>query len=145
MIKATVDQPELRKLLKNLEQLTPKMQKGILNLATKAGAKVIEESARDKAPKRSGRLAKAIYTKRKSQRKKKREGDNPKDAVYEVGIRLDQKGAWYATMVEFGTRHSAPRPYMRPAFEGTGDTALNGMKSYLRKRVENAIKKGLIK
>ena len=144
MISATIDKREMAKLLKNLEQLTPKMQKGILNLAVKAGAKPLQEQAKANTPKRTGALAKSIIIKKKSVRQKKRDGDKPMDAVYSVGIKLDGK-AFYATMVEFGTRHSSPKPYMRPAFENTGDSALNGMKSYLRRRVENAIKKGLIK
>lgn len=144
MADVTIDQKELKKLFKNLQQLTPKMQRGILNLATKAGAKTIEDSAKQNAPKRTGRLAKAIHTRRKSVRKKKRDGDNPKDAVYEVGVKLDGT-AWYATMIEFGTVKQPAQPYMRPTFENTGDTALNGMKSYLKRRVERAIKQGLIR
>lgn len=144
MIETKIDQQELRKLLKNLKQLTPKMQKGILNLATKAGARTIEASAKINAPKASGNLSKAIGTRKKTIRKKKRDGQNPKDAVYEVGIKLDAT-AWYATMVEFGTRKQPAQPYMRPTFNNTGDTALTGMKSYLKRRVERAIKQGLIK
>lgn len=144
MADVTIDQKELKKLFKNLQQLTPKMQKGILNLATKAGAKTIEDSAKQNAPKNTGRLAKAIHTRKKSARKKKRDGDNPKDAVYEVGVKLDGT-AWYATMIEFGTKKQPAQPYMRPTFENTGDSALNGMKSYLKRRVERAIKQGLIR
>ena len=146
MVSANIDIMEVNKLLKNLKQLEPKMQKGILTLAVKAGAKTIEEQAKIYVPKRGGKntLENAIITKKKSVRQKKRDGDKSTDAVYTVGINIDGK-AFYASMVEFGTRHSQAEPFMRPAFENGADMALNGAKSYLKRRVEQAIRKGLIK
>ena len=142
-----INKNELNKILKNLKQLTPKMQKGILNLAVKAGAKDVQEAAKRYVPVRSGRLRDSIKIKKKSIREKKKDGDYSASTVYKVAIQnwSSTGGVWYASTVEFGAKHFAPVPFMTPAFELNGNGALNAMKAYIKRRFEAAVKKGLIR
>jgi HK97 gp10 family phage protein len=46
---------------------------------------------------------------------------------------------FYAHLVEFGTAHSSPQPFMRPAFEQTKGKALDIIKSELGGEIDKAV------
>ena len=140
-----INEQELKKLLKNLENLPAKMQKGILNLAVKAGSKDIQQAAISYAPSATGQLRKSIVVKKKRQKDKVKDGQDKTSTVYTVGIKLDGKAWRYAHFVEFGTKRMAADPFMVPAYELNGNGALNAMKAYIKRQLEKAIKKGLIR
>ncbi len=142
MTESSINQKELNDLLFNLKTLEPKLQKSILNLAVKASAKDIQRSAKSIVPVGSGRLRDSIVVKKKTIREKRKDGQGKHTTVYKVGIKLDGK-AWYAAMVEFGSKHAQPNPYMTPAFETNGRAAIDSMKAYIKLRFDRYMKKGL--
>jgi len=74
-----------------------------MDIATKLGAETIERAAKERVPVASGTLRDAIHTDRK------------KVAEYEV--RAGNTEAFYGHMVEHGTSHSPPHPFLVPALE----------------------------
>ncbi len=47
--------------------------------------------------------------------------------------------AFYAMFPEFGTRHQAAKPFIRPAFEGNGQKALDAFVDVLREKFKEAV------
>ena len=80
-------------------------------------AEMLRDAAVAKAPKRSGKLRESAYVRTsKSSTYTKRPGHR-KEAPIDEGMALVGFAAFYALMVEKGTRYAAARPYIRPAFD----------------------------
>lgn len=97
--------------------------KNVLRNAARAGAKIAEEDARQRAPKDTGALKQSITIKLLETRYRDQAllAGNSKEYYY-IGAksgkgRDDPNGAWYAHFVERGTDRMAARPYLRPAVE----------------------------
>jgi len=60
---------------------------------------------------------------------------NPRAKTY--GRNERNVNAYYAGFVEFGTAHSAPQPFMRPAFDATKLTVLSIIAREVEKEVNN--------
>jgi HK97 gp10 family phage protein len=72
----------------------------------RAVANEVRKRARQKAPKRTGRLRRSIRV--------ERERDiHTKEIEFRVG--WDKSIAWYGAMVELGTERTRARPHLRPA------------------------------
>jgi HK97 gp10 family phage protein len=56
----------------------------------------------------------------------------------EVFVGLTGHAIRYAHLMEFGTAHSSPRPFMRPALDSEGDTFLSLMRGALTKQLDRA-------
>ncbi|WGS46803.1 HK97 gp10 family phage protein [Burkholderia sp. JSH-S8] len=89
-----------------------------LRRATVAGAKVIRDEARARAPKRSGKLRRNIVSAALRQK------DAPGLATAGVRVRTKGKGdspnnAFYWRFVELGAQHMKAEPFMRPAFDAS--------------------------
>lgn len=76
-----------------------------VSAGTKAGAEIIEAKAKDRVPVRSGRLREAIHTEFK--------GDGDWSVV------AGNRDVFYGNMVEHGTTHSPPHPFLVPALEAS--------------------------
>lgn len=75
-----------------------------LRTAVHAGALVIENEAKERAPVRTGTLRRSINT--------QVQDFSPTRIVARIGPNTE-----YAAFLEFGTRRMAARPYMRPALD----------------------------
>ena len=136
MIKVKVNEVKLQQLIKNMKQLTPKLQKSVFTSAVRAGAKTIQKDAIDYAPLETGTLRDSI----KIQKLKVKE--TPKESVgFKVGI--DTGICWYGNIVEFGSSKMAADPFMTPAYENNGRSAIDEMKKYLKMRTDKEIKKAV--
>lgn len=142
----------LRELDEALKRLPLEIQRKVLARAVLAGAGVIRDEARRLCPKNTGALAKSIVAKRKRQA--------GASVVYQVGPRK-----FYGHMVEFGTapheikmqklgkmlklgrwrniyaasvEHpgTAPRPFLRPAFDTSIDKATERFRMVLARAIE---------
>lgn len=130
----TVKVEGLEKALKQIEALPDKLKKKTLLPAIRKGARLIVTAARQNAPRgnrrfrysggikiahKPGNLARSIgiITTRAT-----RKSANPSLIV---GPRAGKKGGkndgYYGGWVELGNKHSAPRPYMRRAYESEKD------------------------
>lgn len=116
------------------EEMAVKIARG----ATGAAANLVKKSAQQKAPKRTGNLAKNIITKRlgKSQssltsehivtvRRKRTKGQK----------KSGEQSAYYGQFVEFGSIHNVPNPFLRPAFDENVQRAIETMKSVISDRI----------
>jgi HK97 gp10 family phage protein len=92
-----------------------------LGQALAKGAVPFRESAQARAPRGlTGKLAAAIAIARD-----RKPYFSKMDARYVVFVKYKgEDAAPYWRYVEFGTAHSAPQPYMRPAFETQKENAL---------------------
>ena len=93
----------------------------LLEAAALAGGKVVEEQARDNAPREKGTLAKSITTGVVDK------GQN----MVEVGIGPGKKG-WYGRFSEHGTSREPARPWLFPAYEQKKEEAENAIAEVIR-------------
>ncbi len=151
MAKTTVRVDGLRQLGEAMRALGEDMSRKVAVAATGAGARVIRDLAKQKAPVAAedyvvegqpverGNLPKQIVSKQvpKSQRQLTSE--------HVVAVRGKRKHG-YASRIgalqEFGTVKQAPQPFMRPAFDEGKDKALQAITDRLRARIAKAQKEG---
>ena len=121
-------------LLKKLKTLPEKVQKKVLSGAVRASAKPIVDEARRLVPVRTGNLKKSIgVTKARTKGTTMRFYVSPRK-----GGKYD---GWYGHFVELGTRHNAPHPFLRPAYEAKASEAIHAFKEYLEKRIDKELAK----
>jgi HK97 gp10 family phage protein len=128
----------LQALGAKLQELSEEMSTKIARGATAAAAGVVKKSAQQKAPKRTGNLAKNIITKRlgKSQ--------TTLTSEHIVTVRrkrtkaqkaAGEESAYYGKFVEFGSIHNTPHPYLRPAFDENVSQAIDTMKTVIADKI----------
>lgn len=130
---------ELREAL--LRKIPTEMRGKVLQQALTAGAKVIADDAKARAPARSGVLKRAIWSFRNRQ--------NSNGVYEERAIRprsgkkfqKSKRDAFYWRFVEFGTRFMAAQPFMRPAFESRKEAALKAIMQRLAVAIDKAARK----
>ena len=144
-----INDRELQKLIKNIRKLPEKLNKSIVSLGTKAAAKTVQKAAQsnvvgdigghsDYYSHDMGDLEDAIVVKKTSKRSTKRN-----TVMYKIAIKLDGS-ADFANYVEFGSKMHSPQPFMTPAYENNGNQAIEAMKAYMKRRFDQAVKKGLV-
>jgi HK97 gp10 family phage protein len=116
---------EMERLLK---ELGPAVASRVGDLALKAGAAPIVEEAKRLVPVRSGKLRDSIT----AEVERKRNGDSERLVL--IGFKRPTSAI--AHLVEFGTVHSAARPFMRPALDAKAEEALNEMGRVLGEGIE---------
>jgi HK97 gp10 family phage protein len=124
---------ELEKVLRSMDAKTSRK---FAIKAMRAGAKPIVAAARANAPVNSGRLRRAISVKAKP----KSEG-----VGIEIGVKRgkesnDPKGAWYAHLVEFGTKFMPAHPFLTPAVDSERANFLKEMGVSLWKQIKREFK-----
>lgn len=135
----------LAELERKLKELGPKISKNALRAATNAGAEVVRKAAIARAPIKSGTLKKQIY------KKQIRELSNEHQQTFFVGVlsrRKKTKGknpgviksAFYWRFIEFGTVKMPARPFLRPAFDSTKQSAISAIKSKLKSYLDKVAK-----
>ncbi len=155
MAKTTIKIDGLRDLGEAMRGLSADVNKKIAFAGVLAGANVIKKKAIAKAPKsekphfvrllasdrganadavlvQPGNLKKNIVNKRQK---------SPLTAEYIVTVRGKKKDGYaarYGRLVEFGTVHHAPEPFLRPAFDTGKEEAVQAIASRLDARVKKA-------
>lgn len=130
---------DLAAALKALPPELASVRGGPLARALRKSANVIRDDARQRAPKKTGRLAKNIVTKRDP-----RPGNVTERQVVMVrrGRRKDDaKGAYYFHHVEFGTVKQEAQPFLRPAFDGQARYAVEVFVDEFAKEIGKAAAK----
>lgn len=141
----------LKELQASLKQLPDNIARNVLRGAVGAGAAVIRKEAQAKAPVYTGDVSKGHpppgTLKRSVVQKQIRELSSLFKQVFYVTVRMGKKyakqgkggnlsqNAYYASWVEWGTSKMAARPFMRPAFEGKKEAAVQAIKDYLTQRI----------
>lgn len=129
----------LRDLGERMKGLSEDMNNRIARAATAAGAVVIRDAAKQKAPVRTGNLRKNIIVKRLPK------GESPLTSEHIVTVRqgkLTKKqrdaglvDAFYGRFVEYGTAKSPAQPFLRPAYDQNKEKATQAIKDRISKRL----------
>ena len=125
---------ELKETLRTLPDATAK---NILRRVGKARLQPIVDQANILAPRIKGKLAKSIVvaTKlNKSQRSKHRKYNDS-----DVEIFAGAGSVLYSHMVEFGSIHNKPKPFIRPAWDSGKDKLLEGIRDDLWREIEKTL------
>ena len=112
-----------QELLKLLERLDEKVQKQVVKIATREGAEVVRDAAKQLCPVRTGSLQRAIKIRAKRKRGSRgrlSRGDIGHSVVIGEGTFITRKKlvtgkVFYGGFVEFGTKHNPAHPFLRPA------------------------------
>lgn len=133
---------EIKRNLKKLAQLT---NRDVVHDALMAGAEMVAEEARRLVPVDTGNLRDSIGTSTETKgmnfaRVQVKMGDH----IVFVGP-LQGKGlphdGFYGHMIEFGTMHVPPQPFMQPAFEAMGEKATYVALEYITDEFDRLMKR----
>ncbi|MBU9420064.1 HK97 gp10 family phage protein [Burkholderia multivorans] len=109
-----------------------------LRRATVAGANVIRDEARARAPKKTGKLKRNIVTAALKQK------DSP--GIATAGVRVRTKGkadspnnAFYWRFVELGTQFMKAKPFMRPAFDASIAQAEGAIRTEIARAIDQVV------
>jgi HK97 gp10 family phage protein len=158
----------LREIHAALQDLSKATARSVVKRVLLKRAQPIVEAARARAPVRTGRLrdsiiaqarggnaGKAAFAKamrggasRAEAGRAAREANRVAGSIVEVVIG-PHDGAFYASLVEFGTQHSSPKPFLRPAWDagkmqvldGVGDDMWTEIKKTLARQAKRLAKK----
>jgi len=123
-----------------LKELGKDLEKKVAKSAVRQGANVIAKEARLNAPVgNSGNLRRSIRVVARS----RRVGDAVVSVVTRSGKKWQSRGmnAWYAGLVEFGTKNRAATPFIRPALDSKSAEAVKAMSLMIQKRISKLAKK----
>ncbi len=152
----------LDEVLATMLALPDSITKNVAPFAMRKGANVVAKEARSRAPVRTGNLRDRIAV-----RKRKRK---PRDVAVAYSVCIlggasakyantrsnrrkglvgqsyqKQDTAYYWRFLEFGTEKLAARPFLRPAFEFSGQAALNAITEGFRTGLARAVTKAMKK
>lgn len=144
----------LKELQAAMKELPANIARNVLRGAVNAGASVIRQEAKARAPQFQGKPVKGQpppgTLKRALYQKQIREKSSAVLQTFFVGVRHGRSAkqtakatidAWYAHFVEFGTSKMSARPFMRPAFEAKKVAAVSAIKDYLQQRIPAEVEK----
>jgi HK97 gp10 family phage protein len=89
-----------------------------IDAGLQVGAKIIAQAARERVPRNTGALHDAIH--------------EEKTADGEWAVIAGDTEAFYGHLVEFGTSHTAARPFLTPALEESQGEVLKALNAALR-------------
>jgi HK97 gp10 family phage protein len=123
-------------LVARIEALPDKVANNVMSGALYAGARRIRDEARRRAPildlakwhgpREPGVLRQNIVARRSRSR-------SQHEIFAKVGITRD---AFYGHFIEYGTRHAAAYPFMRPAVDTSQGSAAQAVVDYARERLD---------
>jgi HK97 gp10 family phage protein len=136
MSKITVKVTGLREIETALKNLPKATSKNVVRRVMKARAQPMAETARRMAPVDDGDLQKSITvgTKLSRAQRSKHRKRTPGTVEMFVGAGPNPQ----AHLQEFGTQHSPPQPFMRPAWDTGKEAFLDGIKADLWAEIEKA-------
>jgi HK97 gp10 family phage protein len=150
----TVHIDGLKELDRALQQLPDRIASNGLRASVYAGAKVVRDEAKLRAPKAAKSLGPDQpppgTLKRSVIMKQIRELSGQDRQTFFVTVRHGKKhrkqgkkgnlsqDAWYWRFIEFGTRKMAARPFLRPALDSKRVEAAMAMKKRLQERIAKA-------
>jgi HK97 gp10 family phage protein len=128
----------LADLQSDFQKLAKAQSAKALRRATVAGAKVIRDEARARAPKKSGKLRRNIVSAALRQK------DAPGLATAGVRVRSNGKAdspnnAFYWRFVELGTQFMKATPFMRPAFDASIAQAEGAIRTEISRAIDEVV------
>lgn len=119
-----------------LDEMPTATARNVLRRALSNAAKPVEATAKAHAPVNQGVLKADITTATQLTKRQRRKQPRHKATTVYVGV--GGKRASVSHLPEYGTSHSAPQPYMRPAFDANAGRVIEAFKIELRSEIEKA-------
>lgn len=120
-----------------LQELPKATATNVVKRALINAAEPILSSAETSAPVRSGRLKASLMVGTKLSRRQK--SQHKKESKVEVFVGAGPLPQ--AHLEEFGSVNNAPHPFLRPAWDGNKQAALDGIKDEIAMQIEKARKR----
>lgn len=123
----------LKHAQEQFHSLSDKMQRKVLRDTMRNAGRIVVKDARRRAPRgKTGELKKSIAIK-----------VSVKKAISTIliGIKRSSRARFYAHLVEFGTVHSPPKPFMRPAFDSGKRSIVESVAKGLNKTIARVASK----
>lgn len=122
-------------VLSDVSQALRKLEKGVLEKVLRSGARagalVFYNEMRLKVPFATGRLYDSIYHWHDDKK------SSAKRQTYATGPNKARAPHWH--WVEFGNRHQAAKPFVRPAYTGKQGAALAAMNARMTERMKELL------
>lgn len=136
----TVQLEGFRELEAALVRLPKATQRNTLRRVAKGALEPVADRAQGLAPVREGDLKSSITVSERRTRRVARSGRFDRKTGVEVamGPAAGLGALQYASFVEFGTVDTPAQPYMRPAWDGEADQALEYVKDNLWREINAA-------
>ena len=129
----------LREMEAALRQLKDSTAKNVMRRVLKKAAKPVAEEMARRAAVRIGTLRKSVDVSTKLGKRQK--GLHIKADPNDVEVFAGAGVLPHPHMIEFGTEHSAPQPFARPAWDSTRMAALRDIAADLGKEIDKAAKR----
>jgi HK97 gp10 family phage protein len=133
-IKTTFKMEGLSELLEGLQELTKATATNVQKRVLKDAAVPFEQTAKAKAPRRTGHLAESIDISTKLSPRQK--SDLQKESKIEIYV--GPRSMARAIVQEFGSVNQSAQPYMRPAWDANKKSAIDGITKALADEIEKA-------
>ena len=119
----------LPRMRKQFKELSDKMQRRVLRGALRAAARPVLKDAKARVPVRTGALKKAIGV---------AVTVKTVESTATIGVRRKRPGqpARRAHLVEFGTKHTSARPFLRPALDSKKEAVVRTLAEALKKQID---------
>lgn len=146
MLNTTLDFSGLEDLSKDLELLSRAENNKVLRDATRAGAKVLAQAVRDKAPEKSGKLKRNIVVATVRGRPGvissgvHIRGRSPSGETDNTMKADNPNNAFYWRFVELGTVHQPAQPFLRPAFDEQENAATSAALAQMNQAIDKVLK-----
>lgn len=139
----TVRLEGFRELERALNELPKSTGKAVLRRVSKGALQPMAEKAKGLAPKDKGDLAASIQVSERRTKRVARINRFDKNTGIQMSMGPVSGGGVlnYATFAEFGTSDTRARPFMRPAWDGGKDDALDYVKANLGNEIAKAAKR----
>ncbi len=139
----TVRLEGFRELERALNELPKSTGRAVLRRVAKGALQPMADRARGMAPVERGDLKASIQVSERRTKRVTRIDRFDKNTGLEMAMGPVSGGGVlnYATFAEFGTNDTRARPFMRPAFDGGKDEALDYIKANLGNEIERAAKR----
>lgn len=147
MIDFDIDFSGLNDLAKDLELLSRAENNRVLRDATRAGAEVLAQGVRERAPVDTGKTKRNIVV--VTQRSRRRgeissgvhiRGVNPKTGNSDNKMKAtNPRNAYYWRFVEMGTSSMPAHPFVRPAFDTRQEEAANAAIGRMSQAIDEAL------
>jgi HK97 gp10 family phage protein len=128
----------LRECEEALMALPLATSKNVLRRALRKAAEPIEKSAEARVQKRTGKLGASITVGTKLSKRQRRAAAETKTGV-EVYVGAGPLP--HAHMLEFGTAHQAPEPFLRPAVDANGKLVIEIFRDDVKAEISKAVQR----
>jgi HK97 gp10 family phage protein len=130
-----------KELDKALGELPKRVAASVVSKVLMEAAAPMVSAAQSGAPVDEGILSKSITVSKKLSRSQRSGKRGTKRHFSEVYVGPESPDGFYGHLVEFGTKDTAAKPFMRPAFDAHANDALDYIKDNLDDRIASNVEK----